>query len=99
MRGLVSPARLYATQRPKQLLRGDRDHRAIANVRVQETLESRAENRDGLYRERLALELEPFLRDCFECLGSSAPLRFAPDAGIDPVCDELSRFVALLARA
>jgi hypothetical protein len=48
MRRLVPPAGLYATQRPKQLLRGDRDHRPIANVRVEKTLEPRAQNRDGL---------------------------------------------------
>ena len=98
MGGFMSPPGLYATQRCEQLLRRDRHHRAVANVRIQEALEPRAENGNGLRRECLALEFQPFGRDCFKCLRPSAPLRFAPGAGIDSVRDQLAHVVALLSR-
>lgn len=99
MGGFVSPPGLYATQRREQLLRRHRPHRAVANVRIQKALEPRAENGNGLRRECLALELQPFGRDCFKCLRPSAPLCLAPGAGIDSVRDQLAGVVALLACA
>jgi hypothetical protein len=92
MGGLMSAARLDATQRSKEFLGRNRSHRAIADVRVQKALQSRAENRHGLGREGLALKVEPLRSDGFERFGARAPLCFTPGARVDAVRDELARF-------
>src|SRR6184192_4892397 len=61
-------ARLDASQGRKQLLCCDRRDRPAAKVRVKSALQPRAQNGYGLRGERLALQLEPFLRHALEGL-------------------------------
>ena len=92
-------ARLDAPQGRKQLLCCDRRDRPAAKVRVKSALQPRAQNGYGLGGERLALQLEPFLRHALEGLEKRRALRLALCAWIDVIRDESARLVALLACA
>jgi hypothetical protein len=89
----VPPAGPDTAQRGKKLLRRDCPDRTVADVGVQEALESRSENRDRFRSQSLALPLEPLPGDSLERLRSGALLCLALGAGIDAVCDELARLV------
>src|SRR5437762_503241 len=95
----VAAARLDAPQGCKQLLGCYRCDRPAAKVRVESALQPRAQNGYGLRGERLALQLEPFLRHALEGLEKRRALRLALCAWIDVIRDEPPRLVALLACA
>src|SRR5207249_1644890 len=95
----VPAARLNAPQGRKQLLGGDLRDRPAAKVRVEGALQPRAQNGYGLRGERLALQLEPFLRHALEGLEKRCALRLTLCAWIDVIRDQSARLVALLACA